>query len=59
MSDRIGREHHEPQPWERDPDGWRNGTSKGRCAEPWPQLSAGPAYWMWLERFEQEHGIRG
>lgn len=49
-----------PRPWESDPDAWRRRASDdSRLAEPWPQLEAGPVYWMWLSLFEEERGIVG
>lgn len=60
MSERFERDDDETRPWEADADAWRGGTdAAGRHAEPWPQLAAGPAYWMWLALFEEEHGIDG
>ena len=46
-------------PWAADPDAWRRAphppsTGSSAAGHAWPQLQAGPLYWMWLERLEIE-----
>lgn len=53
-------------PWTADPDAWQAETPATVPTAPpsspfaplgggcWPQLDAGPLYWMWLERLEEE-----
>ena len=57
MRERFDHRGDEPQPWTSDPDAWR-GTSDARPSGSWPQLDAGPQYWMWLAMLERERGIR-
>ena len=56
MRDGLDPRGNAPQPWTTDPDAWR-GTAAAPPGRPWPQLDAGPLYWMWLELLERERGI--
>ncbi len=55
------KEAEEPaEPWASDPDAWRGEQQNAPLpfrSEPWPQLDAGPLYWMWCELLERERGI--
>jgi hypothetical protein len=53
MRERFDMRGDEPQPWSTDPDAWRDAGAARRSGS-WPQLAAGPQYWMWLEMLERE-----
>ena len=56
MPDRPDSRGDEQHPWATDPDAWR-GPAATPASRPWPQLDAGPLYWMWLALLERERGI--
>jgi hypothetical protein len=58
MRERFDPGGEEPrQPWMADPDAWRGTAPASTPHGGWPQLAAGPAYWMWLEMLERERGL--
>jgi hypothetical protein len=60
MSEGHGSPGKDREPWSTDADAWRGQANQDVPKTPserhWPQLLAGPLYWMWLELFERERG---
>ena len=55
MRDDFDSNEDGSMPWTGDPDAWRGAAEA--TGGSWPQLAAGPQYWMWLEVLERERGV--